>query len=74
MAAGDSVRTLCNGIAGPTHTVQPDELTVRPIEIVFDEDLLLSLAAQQVVIDYTVTDRAGNESFRSVPVTIALTL
>lgn len=72
MATGDVVHTLCNGVAGPTHTVQPDELTVRPIEILFDQDFLLGLNAPNVVIDYEVVDRAGNASFRSLPVTISL--
>ncbi|WP_341958875.1 hypothetical protein [Pseudomonas sp. RC10] len=70
--AGDLIRTLCNGVAGPTHTVQADELTLRPIEIVFEKAFLQSLAAQYVDIDYTVTDRAGNESIRSLPQTLTL--
>lgn len=70
--AGDLIRTLCNGVVGPTHTVQADELTLRPIEIVFEKDFLQSLAAQHVNIDYTVTDRAGNESIRSLPKTLTL--
>ncbi|NBB13382.1 hypothetical protein [Pseudomonas sp. SLFW] len=74
MAIGDVVRTLCNGISGPTHTVQADELTVRPIEIVFEADYLLGLAAQEVTIEYVVVDRAGNPSFNSLPVTISLTM
>jgi hypothetical protein len=69
---GDLIRTLCNGVAGPTHTVQADELTLRPIEIVFEKAFLQSLAADYVDIDYTVTDRAGNESIRSLPQTLAL--
>lgn len=74
MALGDVVRTLCNGIPGPTHTVQADELTVRPIEIVFEADYLLGLAAHEVTIEYVVVDRAGNPSFSSLPVTIYLTM
>ncbi|WP_296182872.1 hypothetical protein [Pseudomonas sp. UBA1879] len=69
---GDLIRTLCNGVAGPTHTVQADELTLRPIEIVFEKAFLQSLGADYVNIDYTVTDRAGNESIRSLPKTLAL--
>ncbi|MFJ5300452.1 hypothetical protein ACIQAL_28500 [Pseudomonas sp. NPDC088368] len=74
MAIGDVVRTQCNGIPGPTHTVQADELTVRPIEIVFEADYLLGLAALEVTIEYVVVDRAGNPSFSSLPVTISLSM
>lgn len=70
--AGDLIRTLCNGVVGPTHTVKADELTLRPIEIVFEKAFLQGLAAQYVVINYTVTDRAGNESIRSLPKTLTL--
>mgnify|MGYP000565801611 CR=1 len=73
MDTGDVVQTQCNGVPGPTHIVQPDELTVRPIEIVFQQDFLLSLGADTVAIDYVVVDRAGNESIRSLPMTISLT-
>ena len=74
METGDTLHTLCNGVPGPTHTVQPDELTVRPIEIRFEQDFLLSLGAQSVVIDYSVTDRAGNNSIRSLPTTLEMAL
>lgn len=74
METGDTLHTLCNGIPGPTHTVQPDELMVRPIEIRFEQDFLLSLGAQSVVIDYSVTDRAGNNSIRSLPTTLEMAL
>lgn len=73
MDTGDVVQTQCNGVLGPTHIVQPDELTVRPIEIVFQQDFLLSLGADTVAIYYVVVDRAGNESIRSLPVKISLT-
>jgi len=74
MESGDIIQTTCNGTAGPIHTVQPDELTIRPIEIVFEREALQSFAAQNVVIDYSVTDRAGNQSIKSLPVTLSLTL
>jgi hypothetical protein len=72
MEAGDTIQTLCNGVPGPAHTVQAEELSLRPVQIDFEEDFLRGLAAQHVVIDYTVTDRAGNESIRAVPVTLSL--
>jgi hypothetical protein len=72
MAVGDMIQTRCNGVPGPVHTVVAEELSVTPIQIAFEEDFLQSLAAPEVVIDYSVTDRAGNESIRAVPVTLSL--
>lgn len=72
MAVGDMIQTLCNGVPGPVHTVVAEELTLAPIQIAFEEHFLLSLAAPEVVVDYSVTDRAGNESIRAVPVTLSL--
>lgn len=72
MAVGDTIQTLCNGVPGPVHTVVAEELTLAPIQIAFEEHFLLSLAAPEVVVDYSVTDRAGNESIRAVPVTLSL--
>lgn len=70
MEPGDTIQTLCNGTHGPTHVVQPDELTIRPIAIVFERKLLQSLAAENVSIEYMVTDRAGNPSIMSQPVAL----
>ncbi|NBB13383.1 hypothetical protein [Pseudomonas sp. SLFW] len=72
MAVGDTIQTLCNGVPGPVHTVVAEELSLAPIQIAFEEHFLLSLAAPEVVVDYSVTDRAGNESIRAVPVTLSL--
>lgn len=74
MQPGDTIQTFCNGFPGPTYTVQPEDLTIRPIEIVFDRKALQSFATQTAVIDYSVTDRAGNQSIKSVPVTLSVTL
>lgn len=74
MEPGDTIQTLCNGQPGPTHIVQPDELTLRPIEIVFEREVMQSLAADNVAISYTVTDRAGNLSIESLPVTLSLNM
>lgn len=74
MEPGDTIQTLCNGQPGPTHIVQPDELTLRPIEIVFEREVMQSLAADNVAISYTVTDRAGNLSIESLPVTLSVNM
>ena len=74
MEPGDTIQTLCNGQPGPTHIVQPDELTLRPIEIVFEREVMQALAADNVAISYTVTDRAGNLSIESLPVTLSLNM
>lgn len=74
MEPGDTIQTLCNGHPGPTHIVQPDELTLRPIEIVFEREVMQSLAADNVAISYTVTDRAGNLSIESLPVNLSLNM
>lgn len=72
MARGDVIQTLCNDVPGPAHTVTADELTLRPIEIGFDRELLHSLATDTVLIEYIVTDRAGNGSTTSLPTLVSL--
>lgn len=74
MEQGDVIQTLCNKTQGPLHVVQADELTLRPIEITFDRELLESLEAENITIEYFVTDRAGNESIVSLPVELFLQL
>lgn len=74
MEPGDTIQTLCNGQPGPNHIVQSDELTLRPIEIVFEREVMQGLAADNVAISYTVTDRAGNLSIESLPVTLSLNM
>lgn len=74
MEPGDVIQTLCNGIHGPAHTVQADELTLRPVEIAFERAFLQDLATDSVVIEYVVTDRAGNPSVSSLPVLMTVKL
>jgi len=74
MEQGDLIQTFCNGIDGPTHTVQEDELTLRPIEIEFGAEAMQRLAAEEVCIEYQVTDRAGNPSIMSLPVPLSIKL
>ncbi len=74
MEQGDVIQTLCNGVPGPTHTVQADELTIRPVEILFERAFLESLAAETASMEYRVSDRAGNQSEMSLPVTVSVKL
>jgi hypothetical protein len=74
MEQGDVIQTLCNGTPGPAHTVQADELTLRPIEIDFERKVMQSLAAENVSFEYLVTDRAGNPSIMSLPVLLSIKL
>jgi hypothetical protein len=74
MEPGDIIQTLLNGIAGPAHQVQADELSLRPIEIPFSREHLQAHAAETVSIEYVVTDRAGNVSITSLPTLVSLKL
>jgi hypothetical protein len=72
MATGDVIRTLCNDIDGPSVTVQPDNLIVDPVSILFDRSFLQSLNSDQVTLGYRITDRAGNTSILSQLVNLTL--
>jgi len=72
MAKGDVIQTLCNQANGPSHVVQADELTIRPIEITFKRELLESAGIETATIEYFVTDRAGNQSIISTPAALKL--
>lgn len=74
MEPGDLIQTLCNGVLGPTHQVEPGELTLRPIEIAFEREYLKTLDADIALIEYKVTDRAGNQSVGSLSVAMTLKL
>ncbi|WP_460042829.1 hypothetical protein [Pseudomonas sp. S2_H01] len=72
MAKGDVIQTLCNQANGPSHVVQADELTIRPIKITFKRELLESVGIETATIEYFVTDRAGNQSIISTPAMLKL--
>lgn len=74
MEPGDVIQTLLNGVEGPSHLVEADELTLRPVEIAFSREDLLTHAAETVSIEYVVTDRAGNVSITSLPTLVSLKL
>jgi hypothetical protein len=72
MKTGDFIQTVCNGMKGPVHTVVDDELLHTPINIVFQRDFLQSLGSSNILIEYFITDRAGNVSIMSMPVSLTI--
>jgi len=72
MERGDVIQTLCNGVPGPIHTVQEDELNLYPVAITFQRTFLESTSIDNVVMEYRVTDRAGNQSIVSSPSQLSL--
>ncbi|MCD5993052.1 hypothetical protein KDX38_04265 [Pseudomonas sp. CDFA 602] len=62
MQVGDSIQTLCNGVAGPVHIVVAEDLTERPPHISFTREFLQGLDSENVTFTYQVSDRAGNAS------------
>lgn len=74
MEPGDVIQTLLNGVEGPGHRVQAEELTLRPVEIAFSREHLQAHAAETVSVEYFVTDRAGNVSITSLPTLVSVKL
>lgn len=74
MEPGDVIQTLLNGVEGPAHRVQAEELTLRPVEIAFSREHLQAHAAETVSVEYFVTDRAGNVSITSLPTLVSVKL
>lgn len=72
MAAGDTLRTLCNGVQGPTRTISRGDLSTKPMQISFTRDFLQSLDNTQIEFSYQITDRAGNQSLLAWPVTLTM--
>ncbi|HEY0288979.1 MAG TPA: hypothetical protein VGC62_18545 [Pseudomonas sp.] len=72
MQEGDLIQTVCNGVPGPVHSVVADELSHQPVNIIFERSFLQDLGRETVLIEYFVTDRAGNISIMSLPVYLTL--
>lgn len=72
MEPGDVIQTLCNDVAGPAHVVIAEDLTERPVRIVFEREFLQGLNSKLIRISYQVTDRAGNRSIFAQPVELTL--
>lgn len=74
MAVGDTLQTFCNGVQGPEHTINDDDLSTRPTQIEFSRDFLQSLDTTQIEFSYQVTDRAGNQSPLACPMTLTMSV
>ncbi|MGV8918362.1 MAG: hypothetical protein ACOH2R_11280 [Pseudomonas sp.] len=72
MAVGDIIQTLCNDVEGPRSTIEAEHLKNTPVTIQFERTFLQTLDSDEVTINYQVTDRAGNISRTSLPVTLTL--
>lgn len=72
MAMGDTLQTLCNGVSGPTYSVNSDDLSTYIMKISFSHAFLLSLDNEKIKFTYQVTDRAGNLSSLARPVTLSM--
>lgn len=68
MQEGDCIQTLCNGLDGPSHRVQAEDLIAGAARIAFTrEDLERVMMEGGVSIRYFITDRSGNKSLKSRP-------
>lgn len=72
MESGDVIQTLCNDVEGPAYVVTTEDLTERPVRIVFEREFLQGLNSELIRISYQVTDRAGNRSIFAQPVELTL--
>ncbi|MFA0995486.1 MULTISPECIES: hypothetical protein [Pseudomonas syringae group] len=72
MQPGDRIQTFCNDRQGPAYEVTSDNLTDRPVPIIFDKEFLLNLHSDSVTIGYRVIDRAGNISLPARSVTLSM--
>ncbi|EGH97008.1 MULTISPECIES: hypothetical protein [Pseudomonas] len=72
MQPGDRIQTFCNDRQGPAYVVTSDNLTDRPVPIIFDKEFLLNLHSDSVTISYRVIDRAGNISLPARSVTLSM--
>lgn len=71
MAIGDVARMLCNDTAGPSIQVSAEHFE-SPIMIQIERSFLTSLGSAEVIVEYLITDRAGNTSAKSHPVSVTL--
>lgn len=71
---GDVVRTYWGEQLGPERTLKADELGGSNIAFSFTRDFLAQLNDGEVLVTYTVTDRAGNLSRVSEPALLRLQL
>jgi len=74
MAKHDVIRTFWGNVEGPDAVVNEDDMGLRRVIITYSRDFLESLGDFNDVVSYSVTDRAGNPSARSLGVLVHLLL
>ncbi|QXI26914.1 hypothetical protein HU752_023755 [Pseudomonas vanderleydeniana] len=74
MKWGDVIQSYWGEHAGPSHTVQADEVGTDKVRLSVDRNFLEQLGHGEFAVSYSVRDRAGNISVRSQPVTLKLQL
>lgn len=74
MAKHDVVRTFWGDVEGPGATVTADDMGLKRVLITYSRAFLESLGDFNGIVSYLVTDRAGNESARSLGVIVHLLL
>jgi hypothetical protein len=74
MTKHDVIRTYWGDVEGPGATVTADDMGLQRVLITYSREFLESLGQFNGVVSYTVTDRAGNVSARSLAVFVQLLL
>lgn len=74
MKKNDVVRTFWGDVEGPGAVVTADDMGLRRVLITYSRAFLESLGDFNGIVSYLVTDRAGNESARSLGVIVHLML
>jgi len=66
MEPGDVIEITCNDIACQSLTVMPEHMSDTLISFTLARDILGEVGAQATILQYSVTDRAGNTSRKSL--------
>ncbi|WP_206335716.1 hypothetical protein [Pseudomonas viridiflava] len=74
MAKHDVVRTFWGDVEGPGADVTADDMGLRRVIITYSREFLEGLGSFNGIVSYSVTDRAGNTSARSLGVLVRLLL
>jgi hypothetical protein len=74
MRRHDVVRTFWGAVEGPGAVVTRDDMGLKRVLISYSRAFLESLGDFDGIVSYTVTDRAGNESARSLGAIVRLML
>jgi len=74
MARHDVIRTYWGNVEGPGAVVDADDMGLQRVIISYSREFLESLGDFNGTVGYSVTDRAGNTSIRSLGVLVRLLL